>query len=61
LKLGLKLRSGSIDWDTLLKVHSGLAQELATIGSGLVLPGDPDWVNPESGMEDWQMVRVRAD
>lgn len=61
LKLGLKLRSGSIDWDALLQTHSGLAQELATIGSGLVLPGDPDWEEPESGMEDWQRVRVRTD
>lgn len=61
LKLGLKLRSGSIDWETLLQTHSGLAQELATIGSGLILPGDPDWVEPKSGMEDWQMVQVRSD
>ncbi|MED6297444.1 MAG: hypothetical protein VX828_04010, partial [Candidatus Thermoplasmatota archaeon] len=59
LRLGIKLRSGSVDWDTLLQTHAGLAGELATIGSGLVLPGDPDWVEPQSGMEDWEMVRVR--
>ncbi|MED6297619.1 MAG: hypothetical protein VX828_04915, partial [Candidatus Thermoplasmatota archaeon] len=61
LRLGIKLRSGSVDWDTLLQTHAGLAGELATIGSGLILPGDPDWVEPQSGMEDWEMVRIRGE
>ena len=60
VRLGFKLRSGSIDWDNLLQTHGSLAAQLATIGDGLVLPGDPDWVNPKPGEEDWQVVKQRA-
>lgn len=59
LRLGFKLRSGAVDWEQLLETHASLAMELATIGDGLVLPGDPDWVNPEPGVDDWQVVRTR--
>ena len=59
LRLGIRLRSGEVEWDQLLETHSSLAQELATIGSGLVLPGDPDWVDPKPGVDDWQVVGVR--
>jgi len=59
LRLGLRLRSGSIDWENLLKTHADLAKELATIGDGLVLPGDPDWIEPKPGIEDWQVVSAR--
>jgi len=48
-----------VEWDALLETHSSLAQELATIGAGLILPGDPDWVNPEPGVDDWQVVQTR--
>lgn len=60
LKLWFQLRSGVIDWDELLKTHDSLAEEMATIGDGLVLPGDPDWTNPESGVDDWQVVKSRT-
>ena len=59
LRLGFKLRSGDVEWDALLETHSSLAQELATIGAGLILPGDPDWVNPEPGVDDWHVVQTR--
>lgn len=59
LRLGFKLRSGNIEWEKLLDRHANLAKELATIGDGLILPGDQDWVNPEPGMDDWSMVQVR--
>ena len=59
LRLGFKLRSGDVDWKSLLKTHASLAQELATVGAGLVLPGDPDWVDPKPGIDDWQVVRIR--
>jgi len=57
--LGFKLRSGAVDWEELLQTHASLAKELATIGDGLVLPGDPDWIDPEPGVDDWQVVRTR--
>ena len=59
LRLNIKLRSGTIDWQNLLDVHNTLAQELASIGDGLVLPGDEDWIEPKAGNEDWQAVRTR--
>ncbi len=59
LRLGFKLRSGDVDWESLLKTHASLAQELATVGAGLVLPGDPDWIDPEPGVDDWQAVQIR--
>jgi len=59
LRLGIKLRSGAIDWDGLLATHSTLARQMAKIGDGLVLPGDEDWLNPEPGVEDWQVTRPR--
>jgi len=59
LRLNIKLRSGTIDWQNLLDVHNALAQELASIGDGLVLPGDEDWIEPKAGNEDWQAVRTR--
>ena len=60
LRLWFKLRSGRIDWDELLESHGSLAGELANIGDGLVLPGDPDWENPAPGTEDWQVVKNRT-
>ena len=59
LRLGFKLRSGSVDWSMLLETHASLAGELVMIGDGLVLPGDPDWVNPKPGVDDWEVVRPR--
>ena len=59
LRLGFKLRSGDVDWETLIHKHAILAKELATIGDGLILPGDPDWADPAPGNDDWTMVKVR--
>ena len=33
---------------------------MASIGNGLVLPGDPDWNDPPAGKDDWEMVQFRA-
>ena len=59
LRLWFKLRSGQIEWDSLIDSHRSIATEMASIGSGLVLPGDPDWIEPPIGKDDWEMVRFR--
>ena len=41
LRLWFKLRSGQIEWETLIQAHQSLAMEMASIGNGLVLPGGP--------------------
>ena len=59
LRLWFKLRSGQIEWDELIHSHQSLATEMAAIGNGLILPGDPDWNDPPTGKDDWEMVRFR--
>ena len=41
-------------------MHLQLAQGMASIGEGLILPGDDDWNDPPYGKEDWEMVRLRT-
>lgn len=60
LRLWFKLRSGQIEWDSLIHAHQSLAKEMASIGDGLILPGDPDWTEPPTGKDDWEMVHFRA-
>ena len=59
LRLWFKLRSGQIEWEALIQAHQSLAIEMASIGNGLILPGDPDWREPPTGKEDWEMVQFR--
>ena len=59
LRLWFKLRSGQIEWDSLIHAHQALAMEMASIGNGLILPGDPDWQEPPAGKDDWEMVQFR--
>ena len=59
LRLWFKLRSGQIEWESLIQAHQALAMEMASIGNGLILPGDPDWQEPPAGKDDWEMVQFR--
>ena len=59
LRLWFKLRSGQIEWESLIQSHQALAMEMASIGDGLILPGDPDWQEPPAGKDDWEMVQFR--
>ncbi len=59
LRLWFKLRSGQIEWESLIHAHQALAMEMASIGNGLILPGDPDWQEPPAGKDDWEMVQFR--
>lgn len=59
LRLWFKLRSGQIEWESLIQAHRALAMEMASIGNGLILPGDPDWQEPPAGKDDWEMVQFR--
>ena len=60
LRLWFKLRSGQVEWQNLTGMHLQLAQGMASIGEGLILPGDDDWNDPPYGKEDWEMVRLRT-
>ena len=55
-----RLRDGSIPWKELQVGQRDLAVRLVDIGRSLVLPGDPDWKPPPTGVDDHEMVRRRT-
>ena len=59
MRLWVKWRDSSIDWDNLCSVQRDLASDLVKIGDGLILPGDSDWVEPNAGLDDFTAVKVR--
>jgi hypothetical protein len=48
------------DWALLVEEQRRLANELVSLGAGLVLPGDEDWQDPPSGQDDVSAVRRRT-
>jgi len=49
-----------VDWEHLVTRQRRLAGRLVGVGEGLVLPGDPDWIDPPAGQDDVVSVRLRA-
>lgn len=60
LKRWQSWRSDEVDWDELVARQRRLAGRLVGVGEGLVLPGDPDWVDPPAGQDDVVSVRLRS-
>ena len=60
LKRWQSWRSDEVNWDELVARQRRLAGRLVGVGEGLVLPGDPDWVDPPAGQDDVVSVRLRA-
>jgi hypothetical protein len=60
LKRWQSWRSDEVDWEQLVARQRRLAGRLVGVGEGLVLPGDPDWVDPPAGQDDVVSVRLRA-
>jgi len=60
LKRWARLRQGGIPWDELAESQRELAELLVDIGNPLVLPGDPDWNPPPTGVDDFEVVRIRS-
>ncbi|RJV00926.1 MAG: hypothetical protein DWC06_04455 [Candidatus Poseidoniales archaeon] len=59
MRLWMKWRDPRFDWDRLCKLQQELASDLVLIGDNLVLPGDPDWVEPKPGFDDISSVISR--
>jgi 1-acyl-sn-glycerol-3-phosphate acyltransferase len=53
-------RDDEVDWDALVARQRRLAGRLVGVGEGLILPGDPDWIDPPAGQDDVVSVRLRA-
>ena len=60
LKRWQSWRSDEVDWEELVARQRRLAGRLVGVGEGLVLPGDPDWVDPPAGQDDVVSVRLRS-
>lgn len=60
LKRWQSWRSDEVDWDELVARQRRLAGRLVGVGEGLILPGDPDWVDPPAGQDDVVSVRLRS-
>ena len=59
LKRWSRWSDDEIDWEELQQNQRSIAQQLTQLGDGLVLPGDPDWVEPQTGMDDFSAVSYR--
>ena len=59
LKRWSRWSDDEIDWDSLQQNQQSIAQQLTQLGDGLVLPGDPDWIEPKTGMDDFSVVSYR--
>jgi hypothetical protein len=60
LKRWQSWRDEEMNWDELVTRQRKLASRLVSIGEGLILPGDEDWVEPPAGQDDVVSVRLRA-
>ena len=52
-------RDDSFDWNSLQQRQQNIGRELISLGDTLVLPGDPDWIEPKTGNDDNLSVRYR--
>ena len=59
MRLWVKWKDTSFDWENLCSIQQDLASDLVKIGDGLILPGDDDWIEPGAGLDDFTMVRLR--
>ncbi|HIF05063.1 MAG TPA: hypothetical protein EYQ80_06700 [Candidatus Poseidoniales archaeon] len=55
-----RLRDDGVPWAELREKQMALAQLLLEVGDSLILPGDAEWSDPSTGLEDWQVVRRRT-
>jgi len=60
MRLWVKWRDSSLDWDKLCQTQQQLAVDLVKTGDGLILPGDADWKEPLPGKEDFTAVVLRG-
>lgn len=56
MRLWVKWRDSSFDWETLCQSQQSLASDLVQIGDNLVLPGDKEWKEPMAGKDDFSSV-----
>ena len=60
LKRWRRWRDDTLDWNSMQQRQQKIGSELINLGNSLVLPGDPEWVEPNTGNEDNLSVRYRS-
>lgn len=53
-------RDDKHDWNSLQQKQNSIGEQLISLGDSLVLPGDPDWVEPNTGSDDILSVKYRS-
>ena len=53
-------RDDKHDWGSLQQRQKSIGEKLISLGDSLVLPGDPDWVEPNTGSDDILSVKYRT-
>jgi hypothetical protein len=53
-------RDDKHDWESLQQRQMSIGHQLISLGDSLVLPGDPDWVEPNTGSDDILSVKYRT-
>jgi hypothetical protein len=59
LKRWKNWRQNELDWDRLQKRQREIGGMLVGLGNSLVLPGDPEWQEPQTGDDDFKHVTMR--
>ena len=59
LKRWQRWRDNKLDWQSLQARQQNIGGQLISLGDSLVLPGDPDWVEPKTGTDDNLSVQYR--
>ena len=59
LKRWQRWRDNKLDWQSLQGRQQNIGGQLISLGDSLVLPGDPDWVEPKTGTDDNLSVQYR--
>lgn len=59
LKRWRRWNDSSIAWSELRAKQLSIASSLASIGDNLILPGDKEWTNPPTGVDDYNVVKYR--
>ena len=59
LKRWQRWRDNKLDWQSLQGRQQNIGGQLISLGDSLVLPVDPDWVEPKTGTDDNLSVQYR--
>ena len=60
IKRWKRWQDDTIEWDNLRAEQISIAKTLTSLGDEMILPGDDDWENPPTGIDDADVVKLRS-